>query len=161
MKFILIRHAEKDIKAAGKDPDWSLSNEGSDQAVERGKSLARLNLAPDIYLTSSHKHAQQTAEIIEQEIGSVFVRQSKPGFHTLDALTPDTKTDDFEVLLDQADLAGLDLHQYDTIAIVGHEAEVKPAADKIDLETRTAVHQAHRNSLPISRFIANFSTRQR
>ncbi len=82
--IILIRHGDRDHNyPPDEDKDAPLTQKGMDKINRLRGRLARLNLDPEVYLTSTHKHAAQTAERLSDG-------RANPVY--LDTITPSGRT---------------------------------------------------------------------
>ena len=81
MKILLIRHATRTSNPATPEEDDPLSNEGKKEAEQLAEDLGKEGDKPTLILTSKHRHAQQTAEILHN-------LNSKAVLLPLVALTP-------------------------------------------------------------------------
>lgn len=146
MKIILIRHGSRqepqEIGGAARstlpdDCQWSgsgqatldkiqselhtpLSDDGIQQTDQLAKMFARLNLRPTVYLTSKYVHALQMGEQLAEKLKE----ESTPRVLPICALTPFSKTDSFEDLIDEASKYGVDLKGRAVVAVIGHEARL-------------------------------------
>jgi Domain of unknown function (DUF4352)/Histidine phosphatase superfamily (branch 1) len=137
MDIVLVRHGDRDkINYTPKDEkDSPLTQVGKDKVDHLKDLLACLNLNPEIYLASKHKHALETAERLSYG-------RSKPV--VIDAFTPGkTSYNEFEnnfwedqkrvelsqqkkisairTLFDDVKQERVELSQQTTVVIVGHE----------------------------------------
>src|SRR3989338_8240474 len=72
MRLYLIRHAEAVPHGAPgypQDAQRPLTHEGRAQALAAGEALKRLQVAPDVLLTSPYVRAVQTAEQVAKGLG--------------------------------------------------------------------------------------------
>jgi phosphohistidine phosphatase SixA len=80
MKILLIRHARRARTLP--DEDDPLGPDGKEQALDLAKTLKKSGEVPRLYLTSKHRHARQTAQILRRHLNP------KAALVPLDALTP-------------------------------------------------------------------------
>lgn len=71
MELLFLRHGEAGERRAwgGSDEERPLTAEGRAQTAAEGLALRRLQIVPDIILTSPLVRARQTAEILATEMG--------------------------------------------------------------------------------------------
>ena len=120
MKIILIRHGSREYDGTSEDKDMPLSDGGKDEVRRLGTALARLDLKPEVYLTSHYRHAIETGNILTAQLSET----SPARVLNLCALTPKSPTETFEDLIDEARSAGIDLGTLKVVAVVGHEARL-------------------------------------
>lgn len=135
MDILLIRHGERDRSYPEEQEERApLTQDGKDKVDCLKDQLTRLNLNPDFFLTSTYKHAKQTAERLSD---------GRPNTaYGIGAITPCTTTKTgnditskniFGAILEEAKEAGVDLSQQVRVAVVGH----KPRLDYL-LESLTS-----------------------
>jgi phosphohistidine phosphatase SixA len=117
MKILLIRHASKMLNDTHKDEETPLSDQGKVESWQRGDLLARMNMRPTLYLTSSHKHALQMGVLLTAQLDG----NTKRPVINLPALTPHSETETWEELIDETVARGIDLRDHDVVALIGHE----------------------------------------
>jgi phosphohistidine phosphatase len=121
--LILIRHAESAEKVTGQsDKDRDLTTGGIHQGAAAGAFINKLSLQIDIILSSTASRAQQTAQLIAEQISSAKGKSS-------DILAIDDE-------LYQASLGTLfelirNSDQYQNIVIVGHNPTLSYFAEFI------------------------------
>jgi phosphohistidine phosphatase SixA len=120
MKIILIRHGAREHEDTSEDKDMPLSTEGKDEARRLGTALARLDLKPEVYLTSHYRHAIETGNILTAQLSDTLSARAL----SLCALTPNSPTSTFEEVIDEAKNAGINLNALKVVAVVGHEARL-------------------------------------
>lgn len=103
-----------------KDEVIPLSSQGEEEVRRLKRLLTRLDLDPEIYLTSPYAHAQETAKLLAGE---------KQPVYPVAVLAPAATTGEniFQTIIDQAEQEAkkkLELDWKTTIAIVGHEPEL-------------------------------------
>ncbi|WP_455389563.1 SixA phosphatase family protein [Petrachloros mirabilis] len=117
MKIILIRHGSREDENKVEDKDKLLSAEGREQTGKLGDVLSRLDLRPELYLTSTYKHAKEMGNILSKHLDV----KTPPPVLSLDALTPRMRTATFEDIIDEAEKEGIDLSQLEVVTVIGHE----------------------------------------
>ncbi len=88
MEIYLVRHGAAYEKE--EDPERHLNSDGVNQCHLTGKALKRLDIQPDLIVSSPKARARQTAEIIAEEVG--YLREEIKVTETLvpTAFTQDT-----------------------------------------------------------------------
>jgi phosphohistidine phosphatase len=77
MKLYFMRHANADWPGwSGPDAERPLTKKGRKQSRRMAKLLCRLEVAPELILTSPLPRAFQTAEIVAQRLGAEFKEES-------------------------------------------------------------------------------------
>jgi phosphohistidine phosphatase SixA len=117
MKIILIRHGSRDENISSTDREMPLSNDGLGETRRLGDALARLDLKPDLYLTSHYRHTRQMQDILATQLD----HEPPARVLNLDALTPYSGTATFEDIIDEAEKQDIDLSQPEVVAVIGHE----------------------------------------
>jgi phosphohistidine phosphatase SixA len=84
---------------------------------QRGELLARLDVRPQLYLTSPYRHPREMADLLAAQLGGEPV----PHVVSLDGLKPKRVARSFEHLMDEAKKQGVDPASLSVIAIIGHE----------------------------------------
>jgi phosphohistidine phosphatase SixA len=125
--IILVRHGDKDsshpLDKDDEDKHWPLSQDGIDKINRLKDRLTRLNLYPEIYLTSEHTHAQETAWRLSDG------RQNPMCLYAITPPTRDsrnkidleiTQENIFEAIIGEAKQARVQLSEQTMVAIVGH-----------------------------------------
>lgn len=120
MRIFLIRHGAREHDGTSEDKNMPLSNGGKDEVRRLGPALARLDLRPEVYLTSYYRHAIETGNILTAQLNDT----SPVRILNLCALTPKSPTETFEDIIDEAISAGLALRTLKVVAVVGHEARL-------------------------------------
>ena len=111
MRLYLLRHAiavPHGTPGYTQDAKRPLTDEGRAQALQVGQGLKRLNIAPDLVVTSPYLRAAQTAEHVTQ------VLQPRLPIKELEALRVEAKPSETSAAL--AAFAG-----HDRLLLVGHE----------------------------------------
>lgn len=121
MKIILIRHGSKDDQSASEDKDTPLSSTGRNETVRLGKTLAELDIRPEVYLTSNYKHADEMGRLLAMQLNAAALPTQ---VLNLDSLTPYSPTWTLEDILEEAEKKGVDLKTQKAVAVVGHEARL-------------------------------------
>jgi len=115
VRILLIRHGERahQTKHESADP---LTAEGRSQMCDLAHMFKLRNLSPDLYLSSAHQHAKESATILRDHVGSGRVQEVK-------ALTSPSRplTRIFEELLEETEQHSVNLQDHDLVALVGHE----------------------------------------
>lgn len=98
MDLYFLRHASAGTnKLSGKtDEARELDDEGREQCRDVGRLLAKLDIDPDIWITSPLIRAVQTAELVGKELGYPAEEIAQH-----DALRPDATYEQFRELLDE------------------------------------------------------------
>ena len=112
MQVLLIRHGNRERTEP--DAQSQLSTEGQRQASELATLLGRLGIRCEVFLSSMHVHAKDTADILRSGSTSVVVFE-------LSALTPHSPTETLEQIVDEAKTRGLSLDTLKCVAVVGNE----------------------------------------
>jgi phosphohistidine phosphatase SixA len=117
MRIILIRHGERVRERNVPDKDCPLSETGRCEAMQLREAFTPLNLNPQVYLTSTHLHAQEMGNLLAKEY------DARPAVQVmgLTALTPIKPPGNIEQIATEALQVGYDLGQLEEVAIVGHE----------------------------------------
>jgi phosphohistidine phosphatase SixA len=120
IQIILVRHGERE--RGDSDQDQPLLGLAAKQAEKLGKRLAELCEAPSLVLSSSHRHARQTAECIVQGMGldGSMIRNTP-------ALTPSPKASSAIHWVDDElydDLQRAIAEGHSLIYFVGHETRL-------------------------------------
>jgi phosphohistidine phosphatase SixA len=115
MTILLVRHAER-AKEHGSllDSQTPLTSEGKRQAAELRDSLKKLQFNCDIFLSSEHVHAAQTASILSE-------RSLQARILALSALTPHNPQETLDEITAEAEQKGQPLEDLPSITVVGHE----------------------------------------
>jgi phosphohistidine phosphatase SixA len=127
--IVLIRHGDHEDKdpSAPTDEHTPLTQEGKDKVDRLKNLLACLNLNPEIYLTSKHKHARETAKRLSDG-------RSNPV--PIDDLTPGkTGVKSFETIISVAEKKVAEQSQQTTVVIVGHEPELDDIFKSLESHT--------------------------
>ncbi|HEX6292863.1 MAG TPA: phosphohistidine phosphatase SixA [Herpetosiphonaceae bacterium] len=116
MKLFFLRHgiAEPAHGAIG-DRERALTEEGRSQAQHIAQALRRLNIRPDVVLTSPLARAAQTAEIVAPVLEAPL--------ETANELQPGCILDDLQRLLRR--------YAHETIMLVGHEPDFSALAARL------------------------------
>lgn len=112
MQVLLIRHGNRERTEP--DAESSLSSKGRKQASELATLLDSLASHCQVFLSSTHVHAKETADILKPSSTSHVV-------YELSALTPHSPTETLEQIVDEAKTRGVSLENQKCVAIVGHE----------------------------------------
>ena len=111
MRLYLLRHAiavPHGTPGYGQDAQRPLTEEGQAQALQIGEGLKRLNINPDLVVTSPYVRAAQTAEHVTRALGQ------RLRVEALEALRAEAEPSDTSEAL--AAFAG-----HDRLLLVGHE----------------------------------------
>ena len=117
MRILLIRHGSREH--VGEDPETSLSVMGQTQIRLVANILNRLQLLPSVYLSSHHKHAEESAFLLARDICESSGKPS-PAILNLCSLTPNSPTSSLEEIIDEAKAMQVEWNA-DVIAVIGHE----------------------------------------
>lgn len=116
MKLFFLRHGiAEDAHGTLTDYDRALTEEGRAQLGTIAQALLRLNVKPDLILSSPLVRAYQTAEIVAPVLGSTVMVANE--------LQAGCSLDDVLRLLQR--------HQHDTILLVGHEPDFSSIAARL------------------------------
>jgi len=122
MNLFLLRHGDA-ITQAADDASRPLSALGENQASVAGRTLARLNMMPDVVLSSPLLRARRTAELAMQELGLKDLQ-------TTEYLTPTTDPRQL--------IAELNERSATSVLLVGHMPSLQTCASLIVSGTRDA-----------------------
>ncbi len=130
MDIYFLRHASAGTdKLPGKaDEAREIDDEGREQCRDVGRLLAKLGVAPDLWISSPLTRAIQTAELVGKELGfkpDEIVRH--------DALRPDASYEQFGELLDEYRRDG-------SMVVTGHNPTLSEFLSR--LITRNSVAEA-------------------
>jgi phosphohistidine phosphatase SixA len=113
MRILLVRHGTR----AHKDEDAvdQLTDAGRGEICDLGRMLVTRGLKHMLYLTSPHKHAQQSAEILKSH--------TEGDIKDIEALQSPSRPFDqiFEEILVEAEEMALNLDKQDLVVLVSHE----------------------------------------
>src|SRR5437764_994314 len=109
MRILLVRHGVRAPKQL--DPLDQLTDVGRDQVFDLGRALVLRDLRPPVYLTSTHLHAKESADILASHTGG-DVKDAQ-------ALTSPSRRFNriFEDVFDEAkNRLGIELEKQDVVA---------------------------------------------
>ncbi len=116
MKLFFLRHGiAEDAHNGMHDADRALTDEGRRQLEQIAQALARIDIRPDVILSSPLTRARQTAEIVAPVLGSPV--------EIADELRPGCILDDLQRLVHR--------YPHDTIMLVGHEPDFSSMAARL------------------------------
>lgn len=120
MRLLMIRHGEKQYVAGHDQPDWPLSQQARLDAKRLSAQLATAGFEGGVCLSSSCRHAHETAEILAGTNG--------PLPEDLTGLTPgtDDKFFSIEAILKEAVDRGIDVASV-LLLLLGIEKRLKRA----------------------------------
>jgi phosphohistidine phosphatase SixA len=130
MRVVLVRHGEKAALDNVEDDRQPLSSDGEQQVRSLARILRRLDVRPDIYLTSKHEHAVATAALLASQLSEPAIADVKQ----VAALTPRSTTSTFEEILEEAETLGVPFRDFREVALVGHEPRLNQLITRL---TRT------------------------
>jgi len=120
MVVILIRHARREDNSTVKDEDQALSAVGRQQALALAAVFDKRSLRPEVYFTSKHAHASETAAILAARTA---VGANVTEMETLTprrSPLPPSWNGTFTHMVDETKTAGYDLSKLNVIAFVLH-----------------------------------------
>lgn len=116
MKLFLLRHGIAEAAHLGmRDWERRLTEDGRTQLLQIGRALQRLNIKPNVLLTSPLVRAYQTAEIVAPML------ECTP--QTADELQPGCTLAHLQPLLRQ--------HSTESVMIVGHQPDLSSIAARL------------------------------
>ncbi len=80
-RLILMRHAEAESAAPGRDRDRPLSARGRTDAAAMGRALAARGWRPDLALVSPATRTRQTWDLVHDAFGDVQIRDDEALFN--------------------------------------------------------------------------------
>ena len=141
-ELLVMRHAKSDWNNARlSDHDRPLNKRGQEDAPEMGRLLYRLELTPDLIISSTAERAMTTAELVALNCNYEQNIQWTRDFYHAD---PETYIET---------LRGID-NQYGRVMVVGHNPGM---AELVDLLTNESVHFTTANIAHISLPIDNWA----
>lgn len=117
MELLLVRHGSRSHDPAQSDPE--LTGHGRHQIHTLARALRLREARIDCYLSSESHQAQETACVLQQELGGART----PVFR-LAGLTPDSGPGDVATIIEQALAVVPELSRLSTIVLVGHEGRL-------------------------------------
>lgn len=127
MRIILMRHGTKDRSSGARDEHMPLSEEGKKETEQRANLLLKLGLRPDLYFTSHFQHAEDTAKLLADQLGDGAAENIKK----LCALTPHSRTETFEEIIEEARSVQTDLSTAKLVVFVGHEPRLSQLVTRL------------------------------
>src|SRR5438876_701981 len=117
VRIILMRHGTKDRTSNLRNEHMPLSQEGKLETERQANLLDKVDIRPEMYLTSYFQHAEDTGKLLADRLGSgITARITK-----LCSLTPHSPTETFEEIVAEARSVNLDLETAKVILLIGHE----------------------------------------
>jgi phosphohistidine phosphatase len=107
MDLFLLRHADANTDATS-DGERRLSEKGISQAKKVGRFIKEHDLHPDLILASPLRRAQETAQIVAEQIGGELMTEK----WLASGMQPETALDE---------LRGFE--RFESVMIVGHEPD--------------------------------------
>ena len=131
-RIILMRHGTKDRTGNVRDEHMPLSQEGKLETERQANLLDKVDVRPEIYLTSHFQHAEDTGKLLADRLGGgIPARVTK-----LCSLTPHSPMETFEEIVAEARSVNVDLETAKVILFIGHEPRLSQLLTRLTSSRR-------------------------